>query len=468
MTASRSFQSTSAAADRLSLGPHESRLRMQTIVKLRWFGVGGQLVTVAAVRWGLGFEFPVGLCLALIAVSAWVNVFLRMRYPARYRLSSSFATSLLAYDTLELGALLFLTGGIENPFTFLIVAPVTVSAATLPPRNTIVLGLLASLTALFLVEFHMPLPWQPAGGFSMPRLYKLGVLGSIGSGMIFLALYAARLSKEARQMTAALAATEHVLAREQRLHALDGLAAAAAHELGTPLATISLVTKELERETGLAKHVQEDLALLRSQAERCREILQKLTRRPEEKDPHHTSVPVTQLLQEAAEPYRLGRARVEIDCRPHAGSSEAAATEPVAERRPGVIYGLGNIIENATDFAASRVRIMARWDENDIEITIGDDGPGFSPEIMDTIGEPYVTTRGSGSAARQKDPEAGGLGLGFFIAKTLLERSGGRLALANAAEPDRGALVKITWSRQAFDVEPGGWNAIPSKRLAAE
>ncbi len=468
MTATRRLQAPPGATDRFGPGPHESRLRMQTIIRLRWFGVGGQVVTVAGVRWGLGFEFPVGLCLALIAVSAWVNVFLRMRYPSRYRLSPTFATTLLAYDTLELAALLYLTGGIENPFTFLIVAPVTVSAATLPARHTIFLGLLAAVAAALLVELHLPLPWLPPAGFSMPRLYKLGVLASVGAGMIFLALYAARLSKEARQMTAALAATEHVLAREQRLHALDGLAAAAAHELGTPLATISVVTRELEKELGLAKHIQDDVALLRSQAERCREILQKLTRRPEGNDPHHASLPVTQLLHEASEPYRSGRAKVAIASRPADSALGGSLPEPVAERRPGVIYGLGNIIENAVDFAQSTVEIHARWDEKEIEIAITDDGPGFSPEVMDTIGEPYVTTRGAGQTPHGADPEAGGLGLGFFIAKTLLERSGARISLANAAAPQRGAIVRITWPRHMFDLQADGWNATPSRRLAAE
>lgn len=269
-------------------------------------------------------------------------------------------------------------------------------------------------------------------------------------------------------MTAALAATELVLAREQRLHALDGLAAAAAHELGTPLATIHVVTRELEKESGLAAHVMDDIVLLRSQAERCREILQKLTRRPEGNDPHHATLPVTQLLQEASGPYRLGRISVEIDARPGEAAISATLPEPVGERRPGVIYGLGNIIENAVDFAHSKVRILARWDEREIEITIADDGPGFSADVMDTLGEPYVTTRGVGQAVVRKQSEAGGLGLGFFIAKTLLERSGARIVLANAEDPDHGAIVRVIWSRGAFDARAEELSAMPAHRLAAE
>ncbi len=457
-------------ADRFGHGPNESRLRLQTIVRLRWFGVGGQLITVVGVYWLLGFDLPVGLCFALIACSAWVNVFLRTQYPARHRLSSNFATSVLAYDILELAALLYLTGGIENPFTFLIVAPVTVSAATLSQKKTILLGLLALAAALFLVEFHWPLPWGPLGKPMLPRLYKLGLLASIAAGMIFLVLYAARLSKEARQMSAALTATEHILAREQRLHAIDGLAAAAAHELGTPLATISLVTKELERDAGtLSPEVRDDITLLRSQAERCREILRKLTRRPDaETDPHHVSLPVTQLLHEAAAPYMMLARKIEIRTAPAGSAAAAGQWEPIGERRPGVIYGLGNIIENAADFARETVTIEAGWTAKSVVVTIADDGPGIAPEIIDTLGDPYVTTRASGQRSAITGKEASGLGLGFFIAKTLLERSGAKLTFTNRKAPETGAIVRVVWPRSAFDL-PGAERptpAVPAQRAA--
>src|ERR1700741_2358588 len=163
----------------------ESRLRLQTAVRLRWFGVAGQLATVTFVRFGLGFQFDIGVCLALIALSAWLNVFLRMRYPARTRLNAAFATVLLAYDILQLAALLYLTGGIENPFVFLIVAPVTVSAATLPPRNPIGLGVLGAVATIGLVFFARPLPWAPPGGLDLPTLYNIGALASVLSGMLF-------------------------------------------------------------------------------------------------------------------------------------------------------------------------------------------------------------------------------------------------------------------------------------------
>jgi two-component system sensor histidine kinase RegB len=446
-----SLQGGFGVISRLS-GQEDSRLRMQTIIRLRWFGVGGQLVTVAFVYWLLGYDFPVGWCLALVSMSAWLNVYLRIAYPARHRLSRSFATALLAWDIFELAALLFLTGGLQNPFAFLLVAPVTVSAATLPARNTVLLGAIALASSVVLVGWHLPLPWTPEDPVSLPVLYKLGMLASIAAGMAFLALYAARLSKEARLMSEALAATEHVLAREQKLHALDGLAAAAAHELGTPLATIALVTKELERSSVQWPELSEDITLLRTQAERCRDILRKLTRSPTEQDPHHVSLPVTQLLQEAAGPYSSSQVRIRISAAPRDGAGSADRREPIGERRPGLIYGIGNIIENAVDFAGSAVDVAAVWDEREIEMTITDDGPGFAPDIIDTLGEPYVTTRGTGQRLGRSGKEASGLGLGFFIAKTLLERSGARVTLENRLPPEHGAIVRITWGRGSFDL----------------
>ncbi|NJO35371.1 MAG: ActS/PrrB/RegB family redox-sensitive histidine kinase [Rhodospirillales bacterium] len=432
----------------------QSRLRLLTAVRLRWFGVVGQLLTVCYVYFFLGFQFAIGICLALIALTAWLNVFLRMRYSTRTRLSTTFATALLAYDIVQLAALLYLTGGIENPFVFLIVAPVTVSAATLPPRNTIALGVLAACVTSLLVYFYRPLPWYSGGGSELPTLYNLGVLASVLAGMVFLALYVWRLAKEARQMTEALAATEMVLAREQQLHALDGLAAAAAHELGTPLSTIAVVAKELAREAPKDGSFADDIALLQSQAERCREILKKLTRGPQEPDPLHARISVRELIEEAAAPYRGFNTEIAISACAEPDNNASATAEPVGQRRPGVIYGLANLVENAVDFAERRVEITATWTARDVVITIADDGRGIPLPVLETLGEPYITTRPARHPGQGTDGEPSGMGLGFFIAKTLLDRSGATVALENRAAPATGAIARVSWPREAFEARP--------------
>jgi len=432
----------------LFVGAVASRLRLMTIVWLRWIAVLGQLTAVLVIWLVMQFPMPVGYCLGFVALSAWVNVALAVKYPARHRLSIRSATALLAYDVLQLSALLYLTGGIQNPFALLLMAPVTVSAATLPVASTIVLGLIALISTYLLVYYYWPLPWYQGMRYEMPLPYKIGLLSAIGAGMVFIAFYVWRLAKEAELMSQALAATEQILAREQKLHALDGLAAAAAHELGTPLSTIVLVTSELARDLKGTPQV-EDVELLRDQAIRCREILQKLTRTPGEQDAWYARLTVRELVDEASQPYRSGPVVVVVNAGPDTFASGAGVLEPVMLRRPGMIYGLGNIIENAVDFARSKVEIGAHWSQTAVTITIADDGPGFAPELIETLGEPYVSTRRQN--ALQKEGKAGGLGLGFFIAKTLLERSGAAISLENKPESARGAMVTITWPRHSFE-----------------
>lgn len=432
----------------------ESRLRLQTIVRLRWLAVLGQILSIGFVSLVLGFPLPVATCLLLIALSAWLNVFLSIRYPARHRLSIPFATVTLGYDIVQLALLLYLTGGIENPFSVLLVAPVTVSAATMPLRNTIGLGLLALASAVAIAFWSEPLPWRPGEVMVQPFLYKMGMLSAVVACMTFLGIYAWRISKEGRLMSAALGATELVLAREQKLHALDGLAAAAAHELGTPLSTITVVTSELIKQLPKDSPYLEDITLLKSQAQRCRGILQKLTQHPEEQDPLIARLPVEEMMRDAAAPYRKLGKEIVISAHPAENAGPDEQAEPRGARRPGVIYGLGNIIENAAGFAASRVSVTAEWGGGSVIVTIADNGPGFRPEVIDHLGEPYVTTRPAGT--RKPEGEASGLGLGFFIAKTLLERSGARLAFANRPAPDHGAVVSVTWPRTAFEAAVEG------------
>jgi two-component system sensor histidine kinase RegB len=257
-------------------------------------------------------------------------------------------------------------------------------------------------------------------------------------------------------MSEALAAAEMVLAREQKLSALDGLAAAAAHGLGTPLATIAVVTKELMRDARPTDPHYEDVVLLRAQAERCRDILAELAARGEQIDIIVSRLPVSHLIEEVVAPHRLVAVPIEVRTGPASGVTpgSAAAVEPVTQRNPGVLYGLGNLLENAVDFADTKVEVDARWSENEVKIVIADDGSGFPPYVLEQLGEPFVTTRPAQSFRQEAPDEHIGMGLGFFIAKTLLERSGATLALANRQAPDVGAVVTVMWPRSKFEREP--------------
>ncbi len=428
--------------------PHYSqRLRLNTLIWLRWLAIVGQSTAVVVVAYVLEFPLPVSLCFALIACSAWLNLFLAFRYPATHRLHPSAAGGILLFDTIQLSGLLYITGGLNNPFALLMTVPVVVSATSLPLSMTAMLGALAVAAASLLAFFHLPLPWYAGAELSMPFIYIAGMWMALVSSIAFTAVYAYRVAQEARLLANALAATELVLQREQHLSALDGLAAAAAHELGTPLATIALVAKEMEKALATDPRFHEDVTLLRSQSERCREILKRLTSLSSETEQHLARLPFTSLVEEVIAPHRDFGIAIRLD--PGAGPGG----EPVGRRNPGVIYGLGNLVENAVDFARKTVKIRYHWDDQRVSISIVDDGPGFPPDIIDRIGEPYVSTR-------QGAEPGGGLGLGLFIAKTLLERSGATLRFSNSFDPGQGAVVDISWPRAAFVTPPAVLAAI--------
>jgi two-component system sensor histidine kinase RegB len=416
-------------------------VRLSTLVRLRWLAIAGQVAAVLFVDRGLGFELPVVTCSILIALSAALNLFVQLRYPGNLRIDQWPAFSLLAFDVLQLGGLLYLTGGLQNPFSILLLVPVIVSATTLPPLPTVLLGLGVAGIASALFFGHMMLPFRPGGILPVPIEYEIGVWIALNSAAAFTGVYAFRVAEEGRQLARALSATELALAHEQHLSALDGLAAAAAHELGTPLATISLVAKEMQREFPPDSPQGEDLALLTSQAQRCRDILARLSSLPDQADLHLARLPLSHLIEEVVEPYRGFAAELIVE------APTGVRPEPTGRRNPAIIQGLANLVENAVDFAQSRVTISTEWTDRDVLITIADDGPGFAPGVIDRIGEPYVTTRDEPSAGHA----AGGLGLGFFIAKTLLGRSGATVHLENRKAPAHGAVVHVSWPRAAME-----------------
>jgi two-component system sensor histidine kinase RegB len=404
----------------------------------------GQFGAVLVVHFGLEFEVPIWACLAVIALSALLNVALRIGFRETQWLEPDRAAWLLGFDIAELAALLYLTGGLENPFAFLLLGPVLISATALPPRMTLLIGTFAMVCATVLVFVHYDLPWDNEDPLQLPEIYMVGVWLSILLAIGYIGVYTWQIAEEARQLSDALAATELVLAREQHLSQLDGLAAAAAHELGTPLSTITVVVREIERALDPKSPHAEDVKLLREQAQRCREILAKITELPTGEPFDRT--PLSALIEEAVAPHRNFGISIGVTLPPDGTS------EPSGARNPAIRYGLGNLIENAVDFAHRRVEIFAQWTDDEVSIIISDDGPGIAPEVIDRLGAPYVTHRRPGPRGPEGDEDAVfGLGLGFFIAKTLLERSGAKLSLTNQAPPLHGATISVTWSRADFE-----------------
>lgn len=424
--------------------PYVGRLRSRTLVGSRWLALLGQLGTILIVHFWLKFQLPLAMCILAIGANAALNLFLSLALPVGRLVRQWEAAAQLTFDVLQLTFLLFLTGGIENPFCLLLIAPVTVSAATLRPRWTLgLIGVtLGCVGALILTPF--PLPWNPVGGFELPSVYRFAAAIAISIGLLFTAGYAWRVSVEEGRLADALIATQEVLAREQRLAALGGLAAAAAHELGTPLATIQVTAKELARSLPAGSLDQEDAQLVLSQAQRCREILRKLSSNRDISDPTVERLTLGQLLQEAAARHSdIGTKALLFDIHRPKGEPDL-----MVQRQPAILYGLGNIIENALEFSTQAVTISAHWDSTSVQVTISDDGQGFDEGVLDRLGEPYLTTRGAGTAGSRNRE---GMGLGFFIAKTLLERSGAKVTFGNQISPDRGALVRAQWARR--DIE---------------
>jgi two-component system sensor histidine kinase RegB len=418
----------------------QRHIRLDTLLRLRWLAVLGQLAALFIVAQGLDFNVEIIPCVSIVALSASLNLALQTAFNPMQRLEPIYAAALLALNIVELAGLLYFTGGLQNPFSYLFLAPVLIAATALPARLTFGLGLLAVACASILFFFHLPLPWDSDDPLVLPPIYLLGVWLSIVLAIGVTSLYSFQVTEEARKLADALAATELVLTREQHLTQLDGLAAAAAHELGTPLATIFLISRELEK-TVKDPVFAADLKTLREQTQRCRDILSKITQLSSTGAPFDR-MRLSELIEEVVAPHR------DFDVDIKVRIAVAVAAEPVGSRNPAILYGVGNIVENAVDFAHTTVEVNAWWNKETIEIVISDDGPGIPPDILNRIGEPYLTRR---RTQEEIGGERRGLGLGVFIARTLLERTGAKVSFANRTFPEHGAVVQIAWPRQRFE-----------------
>lgn len=423
-------ESVARALRRAITGGGEHRVRLRTLILVRWIAVIGQAFTIVLVQVSLGIDLPLVPLLGAVLLSALVNLALSLKSAPTTRLTERSAALLLSYDILQLAFLLALTGGLKNPFAVLLLVPVTVCATILSLRTTIALCALVIAALTILVLWPTPLPWH-GETFALPELYLAALWVALVLGCVMLAGYAWRVAEEARRMADALTATQMALAREQQLSALGGLAAAAAHELGTPLATIAVTARELQNHLGSESAYAEEVGLLVTQSRRCRDILRWLSQRPDtqEHDPF-TRMPLSALVATVAEARRVDGIEMTVEVEP----GDGGADEPVVPPAPALVHGLGNLIQNAFQFASRQIWLTVELGREEVAVRIEDDGPGFQPDIAERLGEPYVSSR-----------HGTGLGLGVFIAQTLLARCGASIHFDST---DTGACVTVSWPRE--------------------
>jgi two-component system sensor histidine kinase RegB len=412
------------------------RVRRGTLNTIRWVAILGQLLALFFTHFGLGYELPLGWALCAVGTSALVNLWASRRGRASSRLSDREAALYMGFDLVVRAGLLYLPGGLNNPFAILILAPDSVSAATLSRATTAVLAVLAVVAVVVLSLWHLALPW-PTPGFSLEPVFILGLAAALALSTLFVAIYVFSVAEEARRMSHALSATQMALDREQQVSALGALAAAAAHELGSPLGTIAVVAKELARDLPPDSPFKDDVQLLLSQSERCRGILASLAAKPEVGGgTPFDAVGVKQLIEMTAAPHR--RHEVDLTIQELVLNSDGNMVAPKVPRRPEILHGLGTLLQNAIEFARSQVEVKALWRDGQLTMTIADDGPGFPSDLLGHLGEPYLSGGDQGRGGEH-------MGLGIFIAETLLARTGATVSLANRREG--GAQVTIEWPR---------------------
>ena len=439
-------------------------VRLRTIILLRWGAVVGQLVALFVAQQAYNLQIEMALCLLVVSVSVMGNLIAMFIFPENKRLSETENLLMVLFDLLQLALLLYLTGGLHNPFYILILGPVTVSALVLTLRSTVFLGITAILAVTLLAEFHLPLRTDQVFLLRVPDIFVFGNWVAITIAVVFLSFYSRRVTQEMHSMSDALQATQMALAREQKLTDLGGVVAAAAHELGTPLATIKLTSAELIEELEDFPELQEDARLIRQQADRCRDILRSMGRAGKD-DLMLRQAPLGTVVREAAAPHMNRGKDIHFQ---DGQNSEDSQNQPVVLRRPDLVHGLRNLLQNGVDFARANVWVETTWDEDTVSVRIMDDGMGYPPSMMGRIGDPFMRLRRT-EPERSQRPEYEGMGLGLFIAKTLLERSGAELSFANGRDPylvsgeqpeKCGAIVEVVWPRAKIDARSAE-NAVP-------
>ena len=443
------------------LGPpetHQDWVRLRTLIFLRWAAIAGQLGAILITYYVYDIVLDLALCLATVGAAIAANLVAIFLFPDTKRLTQTEAAATLMFDMAQLALLLSITGGLNNPFALLILVPVTIAATALKRSATITLGLATMVMISVVALVHLPLETGAGEILTVPAVFEFGYWLAIVIGVAFLGVYAHKISNENRSMGDALRATQLALAREQKLTDLGGVVAAAAHELGTPLATIKLVSSELADELEDRPELRDDALLIREQADRCRDILHSMGRAGKD-DLHLRTAPLLAVLREAAEPHMDRGIEIVFETQPLPGGS---ARQPTIYRYPELIHALRNFVQNAVDFARTTVWVEAEWDDETIRVRVSDDGRGYPSNVLNRIGDPFLQPRSNASERKEYE----GMGLGVFIAKTLLERTGAQLAFFNGDAPygavsDKalrsGAVVEVRWpAGQILVPESGG------------
>ena len=411
-------------------------LDKNTLTILRYIAIFGQFFAINFVFFYLKLEFPIIESYIIVFLGLATNLFLQFKIRVN-QLKDTYASFFLLYDLIQLSALLYLTGGILNPFSFLLIIPAIVSSTFLSMGTTIILGVITSFMLFLLGHFYISLPGMDETIFYVPNFYKFGLLTSILIGLIFLSYFGIRFSGETKKRSEALNKLQEVIAKEYELESLGGQAAAAAHSLGTPLATISVVAKELKKEIGNNKEISKDVDLLISQTKRCSEILKQISKKQIEEDNFLSSIRIEDLLEEIINSFReTSSKQIEL-------ITDEDQNKINIQRTPEIIYGLRNFIGNAIKFSKSKVQINLKSNDKIIEIKIYDDGPGIPEDIINKIGEPYIKSKSKELSSNS------GLGLGTFLGKTLLERQGAILKFKRNSKLG-GAQVTLSWIPSNF------------------
>ena len=406
-------------------------LDKKTLVFLRWIAIFGQLFSVNLVYFFLDLDFPVMLCHIVIFIGLFTNIYLQFGLKATL-LKDLYSSLFLLYDIIQLSVLLFLTGGIFNPFAILLIVPTIVSSTFLSMGSTIILGS-STIILLFVITFiNLPLPGMEEYVLSFPNYYVTGILISLIIGLIFLSYFGIRFAGETKKRSDALNKLQQILAKEYELESLGGQAAAAAHSLGTPLATISVVSKEMRKEVGDNSKLTKDIDLLISQTKRCSEILKNISQKKIINDEFLSSMNFEDLLEEIIKSFK------ESSEKNISLNTDKDINKIDIKRNPELVYGLRNFIGNAVKFANQDILISIISDNINLYISIEDDGPGFPEDIMKALGEPYIKSRSN------LFRDNAGLGLGTFLGKTLLERLSAVIYFENNSSLN-GAKVKIKW-----------------------